>query len=70
MTLFITGDANRASGSVISMKEPCSSQVETNSPILRIRWPFLLSRIVRRVTTTSVAANASGDIPMSWTTLL
>lgn len=43
--------------------------MQTISFTLRMRLPVLLSRTVPRVTMTSVAMNASGGMPTSYTIL-
>lgn len=70
MALRMTGESRRATVSVASANSPGRSVVVTSSLILRIRWPVRLSLTVPMVTSMSVAMNASGEIPMSKTTLL
>lgn len=70
MALFITGESNILSWLEMSMNVPGSLDVLTSSLILLTRFPVRLSFRVPSVTMTSVAMNASGAIPMSWTTRL
>lgn len=59
------GDDSSPSGVDASTKVPGSLPVATISDTRRIRFPVRRSLTVPRVTMTSVAAKASGGIPMS-----
>lgn len=67
--LSMNGDESSPSGPEMSMNSPGVLPVQTISFTLRMRLLVLLSRTVPRVTMTSVAMNASGGMPTSYTIL-
>lgn len=67
--LSAKGDESSPSTPEASRNSPGDAPVATSSLTLRMRFPVRLSLTVPRVTSMSVAPNASGGMPMSKTIL-